>query len=70
LKERHNPLPTTRKEVEDIGEVCLTSGRVNYGLKRNAKEGEAEDEDEYPKDESKHGIDSIPPTLGGAIISA
>ena len=39
------------EEVEKIGEVGLTGGRVDNGLDGNAEERQREDEDKYPENE-------------------
>ena len=47
-------MPDLEKEVVDIGDIGLASGRVNNLLYRDAEVGQPHDQDEDPESEVKH----------------
>lgn len=41
--------------MEEVGKICLTGGRVDDSLDRDAEKGQSENESKRPKDEFKYG---------------
>lgn len=54
LNIREKRMPSLNKEVGEVGHICLTGGRVDDRLYRDAEIRQSEDKDEHPKYEVKH----------------